>query len=150
MQKIVRLLRRAFESRYKKLLRDIKFAQINKQPLHISDGITLDFSPGYDYDNCSAYVRTCQNGKEFFNKYAEKIEQVIHIEVSDCFGGDVVVRAVGWDRIFVEIVDVTPCYSCQKTPEPGEKYWIGCCEICRDVCQKPTQTSVFSEEDLPF
>ena len=147
---IIRLTKRIFASKHKRLLRDIERAYINKQALSLSNGIQLNFTPGHEYDACPAYVYRCQNGKEFVKKFADSIEQVIHIDVCDCFSGDVLVRAVGWDRIFVEIVDVTPCYSCQKAPEPGEKYWVGRCEICSEICPKPEQTSVFSEEDLPF
>ena len=139
-----------FTSRYKKLLHQIAMAQYNEQCLRLQYGIVLDFRPGHEYDSCTMYVMPCEfNGVSFIKKYVENIGQVIHMDVYDCFGGDVKILAVGADRVFIEIVDVTTCYTCQKAPSPGSKYWVGEWEICDDP-QPNTSYSVFEEKDLPF
>ena len=79
-------------------------------------------------------------------QYIDKIEQVVSIAVDDSFCGDVLVRAVGFDRMLVDVLDVTTCYDCQKAPKPGEKHWVGYEEICPDLIPR----SEFSESDLPF
>lgn len=139
-----------FTSRYKKLLHQIVMAQYNEQRLHLQDGIILDFRPGYEYDDCTMYVTPYEcSGEDFIKKYIDSIGEVIHMDVYDCFSGDVKILAVGADRVFVEIVDVSACYNCQASPSPGSKYWVGEWEICYDP--QPNQPdSVFEEKDLPF
>lgn len=140
-------------SKYKKLLYNIKVAARNDQCLHLPNGIALDFRPGHEYDNCKmdAFPRE-HDGKSFCQKYIDKIGQVVHMDVYDCFGGDVKILAVGEDVVFVEIVDVSACYSCQTPPRPGTKYWIEDWLMCPELEEsenKPLRKG-FEEKDLPF
>lgn len=139
-----------FMSKYKKLLYSIKVAASNDQRLHLPNGIVLDFYPGHEYDNCKKDVLPHEyDGKNFCQKYIDKIGQVVHIDVYDCFGGDVKILAVGENVIFVEVVDVTACYACQDPPSPGMKYWIGDWELSPEPVRKSSRTG-FEEKDLPF
>ena len=141
------LIKWFFTSKYKKLLYQIEVARSNQQRLHLPNGVILDFFPGHEYDNCKNYTFPRENDREvFFKKYADKVGQTMYMEVYDCFGGDVKVLAVGEDRIFIEIVDATSCYSCQSDIYPGEKYWVG----YWDIAPEPTRSSGFEESDLPF
>ena len=141
------MLKWFFTSRYKKLLYHIDVARNNQQRLHLPNGVVLDFYPGHEYDNC----KNCASGSEYeeemlFRKYVDRIGQTIHLDVYDCFSGDVKVLAVGKDRIFVEIVDAVPCYACQSDPLPGQKYWVWYWEIYHH----PARSIEFTENDLPF
>ena len=141
-------LEKMFARRYRDLLADIKRACENQEKLILPNGIELNFYPGYDYDNCSfSMAGYPKRNEDVVKEYAERIGQVINLNVYDCFGGDVKLLAVAEDRIYVEIVDVSPCYSCQKAPTPGSKYWIGACEISKEIFPG---TSSFSKSDLPF
>ena len=144
------LIKWFFTSKYKKLLHQIEVARSNKQCLHLSNGVILDFFPGHEYDRCTCYVlpREC-DGENFFQKYADKIGQIVHMDVYDCFGGDVKILAVGENVVFVEVVDATRCYSCQEPPIPGEKYWIGDWELEPELELKPSRVG-FEDKDLPF
>ena len=134
-------------SRYKKLLHSIAVAKENEQRLHLPNGIILDFQPGHEYDGCSMSVLPHYHEEQnFVKKYADYIGQVIKLTVYDCFSGDVKVLAVGSDRIFIEIVDVDSCYSCQLLPTPGAKYWVGDWEIDR----YEQSSAGFEPSDLPF
>ena len=142
------LIKWFFTSKYKKLLYQIAVARSNEQRLHLPNGVVLDFFPGHEYDNCKNYTLPREHdGKTFFQKYADKIGQIVHMDVYDCFGGDVKILAVGEDVVFVEIVNATACYSCQSDPIPGTKFWIGDWEIAPEP---PTRPSGFEESDLPF
>lgn len=139
-----------FMSKYKKLLYHITVAKINDQRLHLPNGVVIDFRPGHEYDDCKKDAFPHESdGKSFCEKYIDKIGQVVHMDVYDCFGGDVKILAVGEDVVFVEIVDVTACYSCQKAPSPSTKYWIGDWELSQE--QEPRHSHVgFEDKDLPF
>lgn len=139
-----------FMSRYRKLLHHIKAARDNEQRLILPNGVVLDFAPGHEYDHhmmFSSFPRD-PDGESFFKKYADKIGQVVHMDVYDCFGGDVKILAVGADEVFVEIVDVRRCYGCQKEPSVGSKYWVVDWEIPEGVTIY--DDSVFQDVDLPF
>jgi hypothetical protein len=135
-----------FENKYNKLLRDIKNAQVNGRSISLPNGINLDFTPGRDYDSCAIFFPGHPNNRQLMQQYINKIEQVVTIAVDDNFCGDVLIRAVGFDRMLVDVLDVTACYDCQKAPKPGDRYWIGYEEICPDVVPR----TEFSESDLPF
>ena len=139
-----------FMSKYKKLLYSIMVAERNDQRLHLPNGIVLDFRPGHEYDSRKQDMcpREC-DGESFYKKYIDKIGQVVHMDVYDCFGGDVKILAVGEDVVFVEVVDVTACYSCQEPPRPGMKYWVGDWELPPDLEPKSSRTG-FEDKDLPF
>lgn len=144
------LIKWFFTSKYKKPLYQIEVARNNQQRLYLSNGVTLDFFPGHEYDNCKNYTLPHKyDGKDFFKKYSDKIGKIVHIDVYDCFGGDVKILAVGEDVIFVEIVDVTACYSCQEPPVSGTKYWIGDWELNPESEYKPSRSG-FEDKDLPF
>lgn len=53
-----------------------------------------------------------------------KLGDIIDIDVLDGFGGQVKLLKKGWLKIYIEIVDVCMCYSCQVQLQPGEKMWI--------------------------
>ena len=119
-----------FASKYKKLLLQIKDAYNNQSQLRLPNDVWLDFRPGHEYDKgCLDALPRLHDGETFIDKYLGRIGQVVHMVVYDCFEGDVKILAVGEDRVFVEIVDVLTCYSCQKAHKPGEKYWIADWEI---------------------
>lgn len=102
---------------------------------------------GHEYEDClNLHHPYHPDNIKAMKKYIDKIEQVVHIDVCDCFSGDVLVRAVGCDRMLVEIIeDVSPCYGCQIAPQLGNKYWVSFEEIIPDVVCAP-----MSENDLPF
>jgi hypothetical protein len=142
------LIKLFFTSKYKKLLYQIEVARNKQQRLRLPNGVIIDFSPGSEYDNCKMYVLPHEHdSKNFVKKYVKSIGKVVHMDVYDGFGGDVRIIAVGADRVFIEIVDVLPCYGCQETPSPGSKYWVGEWEICDEESE---HRSVFTQEDLPF
>lgn len=137
-----------FMSKYKKLLYQIEASRNNEQKLHLPNGIVLDFSPGHEYDNCQMFVLPhYSDGEDFIKKYTNDIGKIIHMNVYDCFGGDVKILAVGADRVFVEIVDVLACYSCQTAPSPGSKYWVGEWEIEPQI-EAENSTPVFENESF--
>lgn len=139
-----------FMSKYKKLLYQIKVCESNEQRLHLSNGVILDFKPGHEYDNCQMFVPFHQyDSEDFIGKYIGKLGQVVHMDVYDGFGGDVKILAIGADRVLIEIVDVTTCYSCQCLPSPGAKYWVGEWEIAPEITTNASPSS-FEEKDLPF
>ena len=140
------LIKWFFTSKYKKLLYQIKVARSNQQRLHLPNGVILDFFPGHEYDSCKSCASPLEDGGDKFSKYIEKIGQTVHIDVYDCFGGDVKILAVGKDRIFIEIIYAVSCYSCQVDPLPGEKHWVGYWEIAPEL----TCATGFTEGDLPF
>ena len=128
--KKTKTIRLPFASKYKKLLLQIKDAYNNKSQLCLPNNVWLDFRPGHEYDKgCLDALPRLYDGKNFIDKYLGHIGQVVHMTVYDCFEGDVKILAVGEDRVFIEIVDVLTCYSCQKAHKPGEKYWIADWEI---------------------
>ena len=143
----MRTTKRLFLSKHKRLLHRIEKAKFEEERLFLPNGVVLDFQPGHEYDNQSFYMLPCEyNRDDFIKKYTELIDQVIELTVYDCFSGDVKVLAVGGDRIFVEIVDVNSCYSCQMIPTPGSKYWVGVWEML----EYELVESSFKPSDLPF
>ena len=139
-----------FMSRYQKLLYQIKTARDNDQRLHLPNGVVLDFTPGHEYDDHVMFSALPHkpDGETFFEKYSGKIGHVVHMDVYDCFGGDVKILAVGADEVFVEIVNVSTCYGGQKEPMVGSKYWISDWEIPEGITMN--DDSSFQDNDLPF
>lgn len=113
-----------FMSRYKKLLLQIQAAQNNEQRLHLPNGVCIDFVPGHEYDHCRSVLPHTGDRESFVHKYFRHIGQVVHMDVYDCFSGNVKILAVGEDKVFIEIVEAFGCYECQLDPVPGTKYWI--------------------------
>ncbi len=147
--KRTKTIRLPFASKYDKLLLQIKDAYNNQSQLHLPNDIWLDFRPGHEYDKgCLDALPRLYDGETFIEKYLGRVGQIVHIAVYDCFEGDVKILAVGKDRIFVEIVDVLTCYSCQKAHTPGEKYWISDWELPPDEPLPATSTS--KNNGLPF
>lgn len=147
--KIKGSIKRLFMSRYKKLLFQIQAAINNEQRLRLPNGVWLDFVPGHEYDHCMSVLPHTDDKESFAHKYISHIGQVVHMDVYDCFGGDVKILAVGEDKVFVEIVEAFACYGCQSDPVPGTKYWI------EDWCIAPeTETKVSAsaaeKDNLPF
>ena len=150
-------LRWFFMSKYKKLLEQIRCAQNNHQRLHLENGVVLDFVPGSDYDFPESELPR-EGSKNCWDRFSSSVDQVIYLEVYDCFAGDVKVLAVGSDRIFIEIVEASACYGCQIYPLPGEKYWVAEWLLppkdeCNDenwAIPSGSTASEFQEEDLPF
>lgn len=58
--------------------------------------------------------------KEFRKKRGKVIELVVY----DCFSGKVRILKNRRQRIMIEIIEVSPCYSCQKAPIKGTRLWI--------------------------
>ena len=52
------------------------------------------------------------------------VGEIVTMTVDDCFGGDVKILKTKENKVFIEIIDVTPCYACQSKPNPGTRYWI--------------------------
>ena len=140
-------MKNIFEGRYKRLLNRINKAKVEEAVIDLPNGVCLDFTPGHEYDKClNLHSPYHPDNITAMKKYIDKIEQVVHIDVYDCFSGDVLIRAVGCDRMLVEIIeDVSLCYRCQVTPRLGNKYWVGFEEICSG-----TARLTMSEDDLPF
>lgn len=143
-------IKQFFASRYKKLLHQIKCAKENEQRLQLPNGVVLDFTPGHEYDKRVEFLEFPHEdeGESFFKKYSAEIGGFVHIDVYDCFSGVVKVLAIGTHEIFVEIVDVSACYWCQKAPSVGSKYWISEWEIPKGAVA--SSCSVFQDSDLPF
>lgn len=138
-----------FMSKYKKLLYRIECAKSNEQVLHLPNGVVIDFTSSHEYDSCSTVVLPRKNDGDLMQKYSNNIGQMVHMDVYDCFGGDVIIREIKSDRVLVEIVDVAPCYACQKAPSPGSKCWIMDWEIAHETTSSE-KNSAFNKEDLPF
>lgn len=49
---------------------------------------------------------------------------IINIAVYDCFEGKVRLLLQRKNAVYIEIIDVCMCYSCQVQSQTGEKYWI--------------------------
>ena len=142
------LIKKFFTSKYKKLLDEIFSAEREQKRLILPNDVILDFRHGHEYDSCSMAMlpKINNDSQTFFQEYANRVGEIININVYDCFGGDVRLLAIGEDRIFVEIVNVSACYPCQKAPIEGSKYWIGSWDIPKELFQK----SIFEESELPF
>lgn len=136
-----------FQSKYKSLLEKIKEASHNQAKIILPNGVIVNFCPGKEYEDCYMALVPRNEDVDFIQKYTKHIGQIITIEVYDCFRGEVRLLAVGVDRIYVEIVDVSPCYFCQGAPLAGQKFWIANWEIPK-ANYKPQ--AGFDSSDLPF
>ncbi len=58
------------------------------------------------------------------NDIRNLVGEIVSMTVSDCFCGDVKLLKIRENVVFIEIIDVTPCYTCQSKPNPGTRYWI--------------------------
>ena len=61
---------------------------------------------------------------------------IFHLAVYDCFEGDVKLLIKGINKSYIKIIDVLPCYPCQKPIPAGEKMWIEKELVCE---YRPTQ-----------
>ena len=141
------VFKKFFQSKYKSLLEKIKKASHNQAKITLPNGVIVDFRPGKEYEDCNMVLVPRNEGDDFVQKYTKHIDQIITIEVYACFSGEVRLLAVGVDRIYVEIVDVSPCYSCQGAPLAGQKFWIADWKIPK-ANYKPQ--AGFDSSDLPF
>lgn len=58
--------------------------------------------------------------------------RVVEMTVWDCFDGEVKIIKNRFYKWFIEIVDVSMCYSCQKQLQPGERMWVYKKDLFRD------------------
>lgn len=82
-------------------------------------------------------------------KYAEDLAEksnVVSMAIYDCFEGEVKILEETEEKVYIEVIDVLPCYSCQKTPECGERFWIEKSLIYHPVYN----TSPSSGDDVPY
>ena len=57
-------------------------------------------------------------------EFRKRRGKVIDLAVYDCFEGKVRILKNRRHRIKIEIIEVSPCYSCQKAPIKGMRLWI--------------------------
>ena len=126
----------------------------------------LEYPPQYCRENSCAYKAILQKisadilslsdklggGVAFYKqmrKYAEDLAEksnVVSMAIYDCFEGEVKILEETEEKVYIEVIDVLPCYSCQKTPECGERFWIEKSLIYHPVYN----TSPSSGDDVPY
>lgn len=57
-------------------------------------------------------------------EFRKKRGKVIDLAVYDCFEGKVRILKNRRHKVMIEIIEVFPCYSCQISPQKGERHWI--------------------------
>ena len=82
-------------------------------------------------------------------------DRVVDMTIWDGFDGKVKIIKNRFYKWYIEIVDVSMCYSCQKKLKPGERMWVYRKDLFREEDgYKVTRTTKWKireyDEELPF